>query len=167
MGIPDEGPIGSFISDVVATVHGEMARQHRVPIEPVADAGPPWTEGELVLPRAGDPARFEFDERIVDSMLLSVPYFETLAAVVVPVARAVAAGQGKVHDRRVDLYRLILRAGEPVPPILVERAGEQWRVLDGSNRVEAARLEGVANLVGLCVGSAPVVRPAWPGEEGS
>jgi minimal CRISPR polymerase domain/ParB-like nuclease domain len=53
---------------------------------------------------------------------------------------------GAVNKDRLALYRKILAAGDEVPPVVVQRAGEGYRLLDGTHRAAAAQAQGVEDL---------------------
>jgi len=46
------------------------------------------------------------------------------------------------HWSLVEAYAALMRAGEPCPPITLERYGTKYLVHDGTHRVTAARLVG-------------------------
>lgn len=144
-----------MMTDVLLSALHDLMRQHfRVPVETVAGTCPStrWSDGRIAIPRAGDPARVDWDRRFVEAVLA---YFGTASsryeAVVVPTSEAVVVHANGVRNYdRYDLYRAILGAGEPAPPIYVEPLGASFYIKDGNHRTYAARAVGVTHLVGIC-----------------
>lgn len=120
----------------------------------------PWSDGSIRIPRAADPARLSYDRRFIhDVLAYFAPNAPAVAVVSVPtdVDRVVHANGVRNHDR-YELYRTMLSAGEPVPPIFVERLGDRYFVRDGNHRTHAARAAGISQLVGLLVAPDSVAR---------
>lgn len=50
------------------------------------------------------------------------------------------------NSHRLDLYRTMARKERKLPPIVVQRHGSGWYVVDGNHRVEAAKVSGLRRL---------------------
>lgn len=112
----------------------------------------PWLSRDgLRIPRAADVGRLEWELRFLELLLDAYGLSAAGVQVVrVPTAlRQVEHANGVRSQARYGLYTRMLAAGEPVPPILVERRGGRWFIWDGNHRTHAAREVGVPFLVGL------------------
>lgn len=112
-----------------------------------------WTDGFIRIPRWSDPRRVEWERVFVAlcerEFLKPGQRFEPVA---VPTAEAaVVPKNGIVNYDRYFLYKAMLEAGEPVPPIVVERYGDLFYIPDGNHRTYAARAAGVKTLRGLAI----------------
>jgi len=151
--LPLTGP--DDLPALVAACHALATHLHPVPIRPVAPVPAPWKEGNLHLPAAGDVARVAWDIQFIRDTIKHFNPGARLARIVVVSTEAsrVVHGNGIRNYDRYEMYRSMLGAGEPVPPILVEPNGDQWRIPDGNHRTHAARSLGVPALLGLVLTS--------------
>jgi hypothetical protein len=116
-------------------------------------SAPPWTDGRIRIPRAGAPEREAYERRFVSEVLAwFAPHATAVRALAVPTDEArVIHANGIRNHARYELYVAMLEAGEPVPPIFVERRGGLFHIRDGNHRTYAARRVGVRELVALTV----------------
>lgn len=78
-----------------------------------------------------------------------------LRSIKVPLADPSLQGSNMaVNQDRLRLYRRMLSAGDRLPPVVVQRAGQGWKLLDGNHRLEAARALGHSQLHAVEVGVA-------------
>ena len=78
-----------------------------------------------------------------------------LRSIKVPLADPGLQGSNMaVNQDRLRLYRRMLSAGDRLPPVVVQRAGQGWKLLDGNHRLEAARALGHSQLHAVEVGVA-------------
>ena len=134
-----------------------MARTFQFPITGSDVRSPsraprPWMGKDgLKIPRAADPLRLTWELRFLE--LLLETYRVSLQEVRVVRVRTslsrVEHANGVRSQARFVLYRNMLAAGEPVPPLFVERRGERWFIRDGNHRTHAAREAGIPWLVGI------------------
>lgn len=112
----------------------------------------PWVGRDgLRIPRARDARREAWELGFLELLLGAYGVESTQVRVVqVPTAlQRVEHANGVRSPARFGLYLRMLSAGEPVPPIFVERTGARWFIRDGNHRTHAAREAGVPFLVGL------------------
>lgn len=154
-------------------VRQSMARTHLHPLAtsgavPGGTAPRPWAGKDgLRIPRAADARRLDWELRFLQ-LLLEVYGLSAHQAQVVRVPAALEAvehANGVKSPSRYALYRRMLAAGEPVPPILVEHRGDRWFIWDGNHRTHAARDAGVPFLVGIArrTAAGPAFRQAKSG----
>jgi hypothetical protein len=142
----------STLESLLVRAHEQM--RHTFPTAGIIAGGQPaepWTDSRIRIPRATDRARRDYDLRfIAETVTCFAPHAEDFEVVVVPTneTQVVHANGIRNHDR-YDLYRAMLSAGEPVPPIYVERLGARFYIRDGNHRTFAARAVGVPCLIGL------------------
>ena len=143
----------STTDTLLVEVHALMRRTFTRSIAPLeaGEAPPPWTDGHIAIPRACDPRRVVWDGRFLRATLdyfgRGLPGFEVVL-VSTDETRVVHANGIRNHDR-FELYRSMLAAGEPVPPIYVEPSAQGLLIRDGNHRTYAARAEGIPFLVGV------------------
>lgn len=68
-----------------------------------------------------------------------------------------------LHEPRVKLYHDMLRAGEKLPPLVVQKEGGKYRVLDGLHRYHAAARHGLRTLNAILV--SPAAATGQPGKK--
>jgi DnaJ-class molecular chaperone len=119
----------------------------------MADEQQDWYEDRngVRFPSKQNPLRGKWDENYLKQLedVFGGPGKE-LRSVKVPVK--ISTPYNMVHrPERRDLYRKMLRAGETLPPVIVQRLAQPegaYRILDGSHRWDAASKEGVEYIDG-------------------
>ena len=111
-----------------------------------------WKSSDgLIIPKGGTPERQEWDTRyrakLVDRFAngdkskltpVKIPVNEHSFGHYVPGE----AGAKNLDRYRVPMYQKMLAGGDKLPPLLVQRAGQGWKVIDGNARLKAALQHG-------------------------
>jgi 8-oxo-dGTP pyrophosphatase MutT (NUDIX family)/GNAT superfamily N-acetyltransferase len=123
---------------------------------------PQWYSDDRVrLPARDNPQRPAWDERYLERLAEAFGGKDVeLRPVKIPVDAARPHNR-VTHPERRDLYLKMLQNGEPLPPVFAQRQSfdqNQWYVLDGSHRWDAARLHGAKYIDGY--EAVPVERPS-------
>jgi 8-oxo-dGTP pyrophosphatase MutT (NUDIX family)/predicted double-glycine peptidase len=127
---------------------GKIAAQHQYPQEDMSKAAKSWRSKDGVsIPVAGSPERQDWDQRyhqqLVQVFAQGRP--EMLRPLKIPTDAASGTNM-PVNKDRLNLYRRMARAGEPLPPVIVRRNGLGYTLIDGNHRQEAARQAGHTEL---------------------
>lgn len=97
----------------------------------------------LQIPKLGTANRREWDRKF---HALSLEHHGGQGRMIkVPVDNTVARNR-VANSHRFDLYREMARKERKLPPIVVQRHGDGWYVVDGNHRVEAAKVSGLKTL---------------------
>lgn len=100
-----------------------------------------WESADgLRIPKSSSPDRKRWNQAFMEKLKSVFDVAPT--TVKVPVA-ALIQRNPPVNRDRLDFYTNMLAAGDELPPIVVERHGpDQWYVVDGNHRMNAAKLKG-------------------------
>ena len=95
-----------------------------------------WTDGEVSIPKGNTTRRREYDKDYLARLVRSFggPHFQLTSACLD--ARTLFMTNQAVNRERYDMYKRMMRAGDSVPPIIVE--ARTLNVLDGNHRTQAA-----------------------------
>jgi hypothetical protein len=109
----------------------------------------------LKIPHHTDPARKDWDKAYKNLLVNAFGNGDPtrLRPVTIPVLESnlghyVREQEGYGGRNRVPLYTRMLAGGDRVPPIVVQKNGLGWRVVDGNARMTAALKNGVTHLKG-------------------
>jgi hypothetical protein len=94
-----------------------------------------WTDGEISIPKHGTARRRAYDR--AHRVLVLRSFRGTLTPLEVD-ARELSRTNAVVNRERYALYKRMLRAGDTVPALVVERIGGYLYVVDGNHRTQAA-----------------------------
>jgi hypothetical protein len=94
-----------------------------------------WTDGEMSIPKHGTARRRAYDG--AHRVLVLRSFRGTLTPLEVD-ARELSRTNAVVNRERYALYKRMLRAGDMVPALVVERIGGYLYVVDGNHRTQAA-----------------------------
>lgn len=116
-----------------------------------ADETDVWTDEEVYIPRQHDPRRPDWNRRYLEAV--KERYWwegrNKLVAIDVEIKKA-ALTNSVMNKWRYKMYRRMLKAGEPLPPLVVVRDPTgHLRIVDGNHRAQAAMDEGVKTLVAV------------------
>jgi 8-oxo-dGTP pyrophosphatase MutT (NUDIX family) len=117
-----------------------------------AEAAQHWrSQDGLRIPVAGTPERRTWNKKFVQGIADAFAGGEhtRLKPTMIDVEQPGLGTNMAVNRPRLQLYRRMLGAGEKLPPVVVQRSGEGWRLLDGNHRLEAARALGHKQLHAL------------------
>lgn len=109
------------------------------------------------IPVNGTPARREWNRKYMQGVAdaFSQGNLGGLRSIQVPVDEPSLQGSNMaVNKDRLRLYRRMLAAGDRLPPVVVQKSNQGWRLLDGNHRLEAARALGHKRLHAVEVGVA-------------
>lgn len=131
------------------TADDQLAKHEKAP-KVWRSAG--WGLDAVSIPSVDHPQRKDFDAKYHAAVAEQMANGDSRAVRPLTVKVDELEGgnsRGIVNPDRYRLYRRMLRAGDKVPPVVVQRAGDRWRLLDGTHRHIAARDEGVTELPAL------------------
>ena len=98
-----------------------------------------WTDGTVTIPRDVSPNRAAYDARYLAAV---TTYYGGPRFHLVPIevdARQLLQTNPIANQTRFSMYKQMLRAGDTVPPLVVEEVGSGLlRVIDGNHRMLAA-----------------------------
>ncbi len=107
-----------------------------------------WGAERVSIPGKDHPDRAKYDQAYLDS----IRHHHGHGLTPTVVGTEELDHEPEVHSKtRFDLYRKMFRAGERLPPIVVQRKGKRYQVLDGNHKVHAARAEGGGKLDAVVV----------------
>lgn len=90
----------------------------------------------LEIPKHGTPERDSWNKRFLKAAIQGLGLgFKPKAVQVKP--SETTPRNAPVNSARLDLYKKMAKAGEPLPPIAVERTAHGWYVTDGNHRIAA------------------------------
>jgi len=90
----------------------------------------------LEIPKHGTADRESWNKKFVKAVIKGLGLgFKPKAVKILP-SETIPRNM-PVNGARLDLYTKMAKAGEPLPPIAVERTAHGWYVKDGNHRVEA------------------------------
>lgn len=109
------------------------------------------------IPVNGTPERREWNRKYMQGIAgaFAGGNLGRLRSIKVPVDEPTLSGSNMaVNKDRLRLYKRMLAAGDRLPPVVVQKSNQGWRLLDGNHRLEAARALGHKQLHAVEVGVA-------------
>jgi hypothetical protein len=103
----------------------------------------------IMIPGKAHPSRADYDANYHSSVAQKYANGDAKALKFhdLPVEGLVGPNSGGVaNPDRFALYRRMMLGGDRPPPIVVQRQGSTWKVLDGTHRIAAARDAGTKTL---------------------
>lgn len=101
-----------------------------------------WGQSRLSIPSADHPDRQKYDESYLAA--LRGQYGDVKPVKVG--TEQLTATKDVADQSRYKLYRKMLRAGDRLPPLVVQKTASGYRVVDGNHKLHAARAEGGSQL---------------------
>ncbi len=106
--------------------------------------GAAWESADgLTIPKHGTPARGRWDKAFMGRVREVFPTTGR-RTIKVPVA-SLDQRNPPVNGARLEMYSQ-MAAADKLPPIVVERRGQRWYVVDGNHRMNAAKQQGLTHL---------------------
>ena len=98
-----------------------------------------WTDGRVSIPRKRSPRRAAYNADYLGALVLHYSRLGCVCFTNTTIDPRKTCPTNPIKDyERLDLYRRMLRAGDTVPPLVVEYIGEYLFVQDGNHRRQAA-----------------------------
>jgi 8-oxo-dGTP pyrophosphatase MutT (NUDIX family) len=98
----------------------------------------------LRIPVRDSPDRIDWDRRYKDVLKSSFDGYE-LQPVQIEVTK-LSGLNGICNKPRLALYTKMAKSGDPLPPIVIQRSGNGYNVIDGNHRLQAANDTGLTLL---------------------